>query len=239
MLIGQDFDKISFDLFGYEFLELNAFIGDTLITVLSLIFAYKTYKIYKGIRQPFFFIWTVFFVVFALTFFTGGLGHLCFNYWGIPGRGVSWFLGFLAVYYCEISMLSLLKEKTRNQLIFISKMKLIFMIIGLSWMLLYANIAEDVDKGMLLPTINTSIGFVYALGVLGYIYSKTISSAFRFLYISVLILLPSLFFQVLKINIHPWFDRNDVSHILLLASLVLYYMAIKGYAFQISDRKTV
>ena len=233
MLIGQDFDKISFEFLGYDLLEPNVFLGDTIITILSLILAYKTYKIYRKIRQPFFYLWAVFFVIFAFTFFTGGLGHLCYNYWSVEGRSISWFLGVVAVYFSEISMISLLKERNQRILLSISKVKLLVMVIGISLMLLKMDLANDVDKGMILPTINTLMGFVFAFGILGYRFSKLICPDFKYLYISVIVLLPSLIFQGLKINFHQWMDRNDVSHILLLICLVLYYLAIRGYASQI------
>jgi hypothetical protein len=64
---------------------------------------------------------------------------------------------------------------------------------------------------------------------LGYYYQKTITTSFKYLWISTLILIPTAIFQSKKINFHQWFDRNDVSHILIIISLIIYYKAIKGY----------
>ena len=33
----------------------------------------------------------------------------------------------------------------------------------------------------------------------------------------------------MKISVHPLFDRNDMSHILLVLSLILYWLGINGY----------
>jgi hypothetical protein len=44
MIIGADFPKIEFSLFGLDLVEPNAFIGDTLILAVALFFAYKTHK---------------------------------------------------------------------------------------------------------------------------------------------------------------------------------------------------
>ena len=52
MIIGADFPKIEFSLFGLDLVEPNAFIGDTLILAVALLFAYKTHKISGD--QPFY-----------------------------------------------------------------------------------------------------------------------------------------------------------------------------------------
>jgi hypothetical protein len=71
---------------------------------------------------------------------------------------------------------------------------------------------------------------------MGYYYQKTISPSFKYLWISALVLIPTAIIQSKKINIHQWFDRNDVSHILLIVSLFLYYKAIKGYSKKLTER---
>ena len=46
----------------------------------------------------------------------------------------------------------------------------------------------------------------------------------------VLLLIPSGLFISFKINLHPWFDKNDFGHLLLIAAMFLYFKAIKSYS---------
>jgi hypothetical protein len=42
----------------------------------------------------------------------------------------------------------------------------------------------------------------------------------------VLAMLPAAFVFLMKINLHPWMDKNDVSHILLSIGNVFFYVGI-------------
>jgi hypothetical protein len=44
-----------------------------------------------------------------------------------------------------------------------------------------------------------------------------------------LTLLPNAFIQSQKLNLTPWFDRNDFGHVLLAISLFLYWKGIEAY----------
>ena len=65
------------------------------------------------------------------------------------------------------------------------------------------DLESNQQLGLMVPTISSVVGLGTALGVLGSYYSKVINPCFRFLWWSTLILIPSAFFQALKINIHP------------------------------------
>jgi len=45
VLIGKDFDKIEISLFGFDLVEPNAFIGDSIILIVALLLASKTKKL--------------------------------------------------------------------------------------------------------------------------------------------------------------------------------------------------
>jgi hypothetical protein len=228
MLIGRDFDKIETNIFGFKFLEINALYGDTLIFIVALIFAYKVSKLNQ--KSPFFDYWKWFFIVFGVGFFAGGLGHFVFHYWGLPGKYASWYLGIVAVFLIERAILSIFPNHRWRQILnsFVF-LKLMFSIIAETLVLIFIDISEDPQKGLIVPSINTIIGLGLTVGVIGYNYQKTITPTFKYLWISALVLIPSAVFQAKKINFHQWFDRNDVSHILLIISLFLYYKAIQGY----------
>lgn len=227
MLIGENFEKIQFELFGLELLEPNAFIGDTVLFLVALFFAIKTYNM--GRTLPFFTQWTGFFLLFGIGFFFGGLGHLFYNYWGIPGKTPSWFLGVAATYFIERAMISLVEEpQQQKRFSQLSNAKFILACLGVLLVTWFVDLEIDYSKGMIVPTLNSTIGLVFALGYLGYTFSKKIVG-FKWFWMSVLILFPAALLQGFKINLHPWFDKNDFSHLLLIISLFFYYQGVKAY----------
>lgn len=236
MLIGKDFEKIEFELFGMDLLEPNAFIGDTLIFILSIYFAIKTKEqLSKG---PFFRYWYWFYIVFGAGFFFGGIGHTFYNYLGLPGKYPSWYLGIISVAFIELAMASIhpnstFQKRYRN---FIS-IKLIVALIFETLILTFLNIQENMSLGMIIPILQPVIGLTFALGVLGYQYQKKLHSSFVFLWISALVQIPSAVVQGLKINIQPWFDKNDIGHILLIGGCVLYYTTIKRFSKHLEELK--
>jgi hypothetical protein len=225
MIIGTDFPKIEFSLFGLDLVEPNAFIGDTLILAVALLFAYKTHKI--SVDQSFYKYWKWFFIVFGVSFFAGGLAHVFFNYWGVPGKHFSWYSGIFAVCLIEMAMISVfpLQNWVKN-LQRIAVIKLVVVLIVQTIIINTIDLSVDPQKGLIIPTVNSVLGLGLALGFLSAYYQRKISSSFKYLWISTLVLIPNTAIQGMKINIHPWFDRNDFSHVLLITGLIFYMIAI-------------
>lgn len=235
MLIGQDFDKIEFEFLGLDLLEPNSFIGDFLIFIVAMVFAYKTFRF--GKQNVFFVNWTYFFLIFGVGFLLGGLSHLLYNYWGIPGKTPSWYLSILAVFFLEKAMISLHQNKGRKRLFLtLSKVKLGLALVAALAVSIFVDLEADYSKGMQVPTINSTIGLAATLGFLAYTYSKKIKG-FKYFLISVPILIPAAFFQAMKINFHPWFDKNDATHTLIFISTLFYFAGIKSYAKYVSKTK--
>ena len=234
MKVGEDFNPVEFDLFGFHLIEPNALIGDTFIALVSFFFAFKTYKIAKAysnnnLNKGFFTNWAIFFVIFGISFIGGGLGHSFFNIWGVEGKYFGWITSIIAVFFIEQGMLSILPSERRLLFKKLSLLKLVLAEIGLISVFVIADMDADPQKGLLVPSVSTAIGFITCLGILGVHYQKTITPSFKWFWISVLTMIPSAIFQGLKISIHPLFDRNDMSHILLVIALLLYWKGINGY----------
>lgn len=228
MLIGADFPKIQFEFIGFDLLEPNTFIGDIFILFFSIYALYRLNKLPS--KSSFYVYWKLFFVVFGISFLCGGLGHLLFNYWGVRGKYFPWYTSLLAVFFIEIAMISkhsnnILSKKIKR----ISFFKLIVAIILETGIFIFVDLSKTPSKGLIIPSIDSFLGLGLTLGILGYHYQKTISKSFQYFWISTLIMFPNLFIQGFKINIHPWFDRNDLSHLLLLISLILYLKALLNY----------
>lgn len=228
MLIGTDYPKIEFSLGNLNLLEPNAFVGDMVLCILALFFAKRITRF--PVQSPFTIYWQAFFYVFAFSFFVGGLGHLFFNYWGIPGKFASWYFGILSTTCIELAMVSIFpNEQFRPLLKKVVIGQLIVALLVHSGILLFSDLDADPTKGMLVPTSHATIGLGIMLGFLGYFYHKKIDVSFRYLWISSLVLVPATVIQAQKINLAQWFDRNDLSHLLLVVSLFLYYQTVKEY----------
>ena len=235
MLIGKDFDKIKFDFFGLHLLEPNAFIGDAVILFVALYFAFQITKIKRV--TPFLTNWKWFYIVFGIGFFLGGIGHTFYNYLGLSGKYPSWYSGILSTLFVEQAMFSLLNNKWKNIGIKISYLKAVLACFIATFVFATVNLEDDVSKGLIIPTLNSVIGLGISLGFLGYRFSKSIHPSFKWLWISALILIPSALIQAMKINIAPWFDRNDLSHILLIIGMFCYFITIKNYSNQLHAEK--
>ncbi|NRA11643.1 MAG: hypothetical protein HRT57_06790 [Crocinitomicaceae bacterium] len=239
MLIGEDFEKIQFDLFGLNLMDPNAFIGDTLIFIVALILARKVKNF--GIDTPFFKNWYWFFIIFGTGFFVGGLGHLFYGYVELAGKYPPLYLGIISVVFIEKAMVSLLsKESIRNLLNRLIIIKLFVALFVATLVFIYADLSKDPTIALRVTSINATIGSAYALVYLGIKFAKSITPSFHYLWLAVVAMLPAAVVQSNKISFHQWFDRNDVSHVFLILSAIIYYLAILGLAGKIkTDIKSV
>lgn len=228
MLIGEDYDKIEWSPFGLDLVEPNAFIGDTLLLVLALVVAFRVKKMGNS---PFFKYWYLFFVVFGVGFFLGGVGHSFYNYFGVPGKYASWYSGIISIHILELAMISIYPDKNRQKSFnLISKIKMVLALIGATLVFVFIDLKPDPSIGLKVPSLNTLIGLVLCTGVLGYTYMKTYTRSFMFHVFSVFVLIPTAVVQTFKISFHPWMDRNDISHLFLAIAIILYYKGVAGYA---------
>ncbi|MFM8963252.1 MAG: DUF6962 family protein [Sphingomonadales bacterium] len=225
-MIGQDYPKIEWQFAGLDLLEPNALIGDLILFSTSLFLAAKIKTNYP--QNDFYSNWRRFYLVFGWSFLFGGFGHLLYNYLGLWGKYPSWLLGMVATYFLTKGILSLWPN-VKQKVIF-EKSALLLLGIGFTLELLViwrVDLSFDQSKGLFIPTLISGIGLIFSLVIVGIRYQRQIHSGYRFLWIAALLLLPSGLIQNKKINLHQWFDRNDFSHVLLLISLVLYFIALQ------------
>ena len=235
MLIGKDFDKIEISLFGLNLLEPNAFIGDSIILIVAIVLAFKIRNLNNSIS--FFKNWRYFYLFFGFGMFLGGVGHLMFNYWGFNGKYLPWTLGIICIFFVERAMLSLLKTKSKVIWQKLTFLKLILALVLEIVVFYFVDMSKDHSIGLRIPAINSAIGFVFSLGVLGNKYRKEIDENFIYMIYGALLLIPSGFFISFKINIHPWFDKNDFGHLLLIITMFFYFKAIKSYSKVLFDKQ--
>lgn len=228
MRIGGDYPLIEFEMFGLDLLEPNAIIGDSILCITALILASKVHKMKP--ESTFFKYWKIFFILFGFSFFLGGIGHTFYNYLGVPGKYPGWYLGILAVYFVEQAAISIYpKEESKKLFKRLSGLKLLLALSAATLVFALVDLSIDPSVGLRVPSANTFIGFFFALGLIGSKYIKLYSPGFKFHVYSLFILIPSGLFQVFKISIAPWFDRNDLSHVFLWLSLFFYFWGINTY----------
>jgi len=226
--IGSDFEKIEFNFCGFDLLEPNSLIGNTILFISALIISRKVQKL--SIETPFFNFWRVFFIAFGCSFFIGGLGHGFYNYWGVVGKYPGWMASIISLYFMERAMLSFLKHPRRSVFVFLSKIKLLIFVVLELTIFTFLDLKENPQLGLLIPSIASAFGFLTCLGYLGWRYTHEINSSFRYFYWSVVVLIPSAVLQGMKISIAPWLDRSDLSHLLLLVVILLHWNGVRGYA---------
>lgn len=225
-MIGVDFEKIHFALFGLDLIEPMAIITDTMLAILSVSLGWQLTKLKTN--HPFRSYWIWFFIIFGVGAFVGGLGHTFYPYWGITGKFPSWIAGPASIYLLEQAMISVHPNEqllSLFKLISFWKMILVYLVFGL--VCTYAPIEENQQLAFLPTAINSILGIVLTAGLLGRYYAKNLQPEFRYFVFGVLALLPTAFIFLLKINLHPWFDKNDFSHILMMIAITYFYIGAK------------
>ena len=228
MLIGEEYDKIEFHLFGLDLLEPNGVLGDLIIFGISIYFAYKISKM--GLNSPFFRLWMWFFIVFGTGFLAGGFGHLFFNYYGVPGKYTSWYLGIISNVFVERAMISIHpSERFKKIANPITLIKLFISLVGVTWSINYFDLNSDPAKGMWFPMAASVTGVLFCFVYLGALYSKIINPVFKFLWISFIVTLPSVAILALKISPTQWYDKNDFAHTIMIIGMFFYYYTVREY----------
>lgn len=228
MKIGEDFDKIQFDFMGLDLLEPNAFVGDTLIFLTTLFLAQRVRS--YGLKNSFYTNWYWFFILFGFGFFIGGLGHLFYNYVGLAGKYAPLYIGIVSAVYIERAMISLLPNEATKKLLYrLVWFKLVLALCAATLVFANADLVKNPSQGLIVTSVNAAIGSAYALVYLGIKYARSLHPSFHFMWIAVLTMVPTAVVQGLKFSPAQWFDRNDLSHLFVIVTCILYYQGIKGY----------
>ena len=226
MLIGEDFAKISFDFNGLTLLEPNALITDLLMGSMSIYFAFRLNK--QKTQHSFLKYWYYFFLIFGIGSVCGGIAHAFFLYTGPQGKFPTWISAILCAYFIEKAMIKSVSTLNRNNFlgkIAFTKMILVFLIV------INVISTEAYQKehtiGFIPIAINTLIGVFISVAAISIYNIKKGFKNFKYLLFGVLVMLPSFFIFLLKINPAPWFDKSDLSHIIIMIGNCFFYLGLK------------
>lgn len=207
------FNKIEFNLGGLELQEPMALITNWLIAF----FCFYAFSQIKKSEKPSVNAFRSFYLVLGVSMIFGGLGHLFFKYLGFYGKYPSWILGTLAGYYVARGLLYYWE---RNKSYPFFKYFLIFK----SSALLLATL---ISLKFLFIAIDVSITYIVYAGYIAYRLWTKDRIEMKFFVYGVLVLFPSLIIYALKIDLHRYFNREDLSHVFMLACIMFFYTGIR------------
>lgn len=210
-------ETISAEIGGWQLVDINVFISDTVLAIVCLVCYFKLQNwLEERLDRRY---WRLFFLVLGISAFLGGVGHLFYAYdWHIYIMLVSWSLNAVAVFFLERAIIEQIRqERWRKWLILLIYVKLVVAIILLFIKQSY-NIAAIMSAagmiGILLPIVltlvreRTGTAVYYFVG--GFLISAVAGLAF-----------------MLKWDISRWINHADVGHYLIGVSMVLFYFAVR------------
>lgn len=212
-------EDLPFTLFGLCLQEPMSLVTNLLIAIPAFVFFLRLRKEDDAFKKN----WAFFFLFLSISTGLGGLSHVFFQYTGMVGKMVTWFFSFISVFYSGRAMLSvpILPPKIRKV-----GMSLLVVRILIFAVLAFATI------DFLFITIDTAIGYLaYCLGLGIYYWRKGLNS-FKYMVYGIIVLVPSIFIFLLKINPHIWFNKNDLSHVIIAITITFFYISVRNYKLE-------
>jgi hypothetical protein len=205
-------DKAVIHLLGFQFAEPSTFISDLVVAIFSIIFYLKLMKIKSQHFSHNY--WQLFFLFMGISAFIGGFGHLLSIYTGKALLVVSWIFSAFAIYFIEFTSISILVTRSIKKTL---QIFVLFQLILCTAALIYY---QDFFYIKISTTIGL-IGIVLIIQLVSCILTRN-SSGYYLISGIILIILTSLI-HYLKLSFNKWFNYNDISHIILVISLFLFY----------------
>jgi len=206
-------EKLPFDFYGLCLQEPMALVTNMIIAITCFVIYFRFNPVENNFQKH----WKMFYLLFGLSTFFSGFGHMFFNYTGVYGKFPTWTLGLFSAFYAGKAMISLnvLKPQTHKFFLNLLYIKLIaFVVLALSFQSFIFVMADAVI---------TYLFFCMGFGI--YYWRKGLSS-FKYTVIAVLVLIPSIFIFTLQYNPHLWFNKEDLSHVLMTATIIFFYFGV-------------
>lgn len=206
-------EKLPFKMFGLCLQEPMALVTNWIVSITTLV----VYLKFKPIQNEFQRHWKMFFLLFGISTFFAGLGHVFFNYTLVYGKFPTWILGTFAAYHASKAMISL-------NVIDLSLKKVMNYVIYLK-AAVFLSLAIILESFIFIMVDAVLTYLFFCLGFGAYYWKKGLSS-FKYTVIAVVILFPSIFIFTLQVNPHIWFNKDDLSHILMAATIIFFYFGV-------------
>lgn len=208
----RDFEVIHYHLFNLNLQEPLALIYNWFMAILCLYYYFKLDPDNQAGKD-----WKLFFLIFSITCFFGGLAHTFYHYIGDYGKIPHWIGGLLFSFFAARGMIGFLNNsKFKENLFLTTKMKFVFFLILTLTMLRFTYV-----------TIDAALTYLLFCGGVGiYLWKNGVNEAKYFVFGMFTVVLAGICFLA-KVDISIYFNREDFSHIFILVSVVLFYSGTK------------
>jgi len=204
-------EKISIEWYGITFLEPVVFLTNWMITI-QCFYYYQRFKRLTT-ETSFLFYWKSFFFLFGASTFFGGLSHLFFYYFELWGKIPGWSLAILSITALELAVFHDDVKKHKHWISFVWIQTLILFILLI------------LDFNFNWVTVQTVIGLVLVLGVYAMLQVKKGRKNWKGYLYGIGWMLISVPVVILKVDLSIWFNRHDISHLLMMLCLHQFYKA--------------
>ncbi len=207
----QDFKIIHFTLGGLHLQEPSTFVTDIILAIGCFVLCFKTYRLTKTDNTLF----MKFFLFLGISTLLGAFGHVLFYYSGKIGKFPSWIFASIATFFFCCAMINDLPN------FFNKRWNLIFWIKGILFLFLSIFFSNFIFIALdsILSYLLFGAGFGTQLWKASRIHMK-------YIVYGTLVLIPSAFIFILDVNLHELFNRDDLSHFIILITIIFYYKAI-------------
>ncbi|SFT73593.1 hypothetical protein SAMN05216474_2031 [Lishizhenia tianjinensis] len=216
-------EKLPYTFAGLCLQEPMALITNWLIATICFVCYYNLGKPESEFEKY----WKGFYMLFGLSTVFGGLGHTFFYYTDIYGKFPCWTLGILTSFYAGKAMISLYNPLRKKLLTRILIAKAVIL-----WVLAIAL------KSFLFVTVDAVVAYLIFCGGFGVYFWKKGMEGFKYIVFGVVILIPSAFIFLLKLNPHIWFNKDDLSHVLMMITITFFYFGIRFMANYFKENNT-
>lgn len=211
-LFMQEFKIIHFTLAGLQLQEPSTFISDIILAICSFILGFKTYKL-NNVDNSYFF---KFFLFLGVSTLFGAFGHVLFFYGGNPGKFPSWIFALVSTFFfCN----AIIDDKPT---FFNAKWKSIVWIKAVLILILSVIFSK-----FIFVAIDSIISYLIFGGVLSYALWNDDRLHMKYIVYGTIVLIPSAFVFILDVNLHELFNRDDLSHLIIMITILIYYKAIQ------------
>ncbi|MCV9388239.1 DUF6962 family protein [Reichenbachiella ulvae] len=204
--------KISFELWGMQLLEPMGFLLNMVMCLFSfaLFFRLKDEEVSEFKKH-----WINFYWLFALSTLFGGFSHLLYNYLGMMGKVPGWLAAVFAIASIEMAVATQHPDK-EGLLKRIIRFKAIVVLVLMA-----------IDLHFTWVMIQTASGLLIILGISSIHHVKRGQGHYLLFLYGIGLMILTLPFRLGQIDLHLWFNRDDISHVFMICTLALMYKGVK------------
>lgn len=158
-----------------------------------------------------------FYLLLGISTFFGGFGHLFFQYFGVYGKFPCWIMGVAASLFIGKGILFYRKDKPfyNNWNVFLWAKSISLLAFSLF------------SKKFIFVAIDAVLTYILYSGYLSWKLWRSEKNEMKYFVYGMVVLFPSAFIFFLNINIHRYLNRDDLSHLLMLICVIIFYFGVK------------